>query len=379
MRFLHTADWHIGKQLHGFSLLEEQQDAYQQLRQIAQEENVDAMVIAGDLYDRKVPSEDAVNCLNGMLVDLNRQLKMPVLAISGNHDSATRLSTGQEWFSATDFYLNTTIKQSLTPVVMGNTQFFLLPYFEPHQVRETFHDESIRTVQDGMTSILSEMTQRFDADKRHVLVAHFFAAGSTHTDSETLVEVGGLNAIPVDQLSAFDYVALGHLHRKEALNEATVKYSGSPLKFSTSEAEDVKGCWIVDTETNPVTVTFRAITPLHDLVILKNSYDQLMDPNQTFNVRPTDYVAIQLTDSAPIPNVMEDLKRRFPQIIELTRVNPRQLTTPSQTVEQIKQNPTELLSDFYHQVTGEKLSVNQKDWAASALVKAEGELGNATY
>jgi len=187
MRFLHTADWHIGKKLHGYDLLTEQRDAYRQIKAIAKAEKVDAVVIAGDLYDRALPSEEAVTALDDMLVDLNRQEHFPLLAISGNHDSGVRLGQGSDWFKSTAFYLNTRLEDAFTPVVMDGTQFFLLPYFEPFAARQYFEDDSLRTVAQAMQKVVAQMVAAFDPQLKHVLVAHFFAAGSTHTDSETQV------------------------------------------------------------------------------------------------------------------------------------------------------------------------------------------------
>lgn len=374
MRFLHTADWHIGKKLHGYDLLAEQRDAYQQIKAIAGEEQVDAVVIAGDLYDRALPGEDAVTALNDMLVDLNRQAGFPLLAISGNHDSAVRLGYGRDWFASTDFYLHTTVAEGLEPVTMGDTQFFLLPYFEPFAVRRLFDDDEIRTLPQAMARLVTAMKEQFDPEKKHVLVAHFFAAGSQHSDSETLVQVGGLNAVPVDLLRDFDYVALGHLHRKEALqHEPTMKYSGSPLKFSTSETDDTKGVWIVDTATTPVTVKFRALTPKNDLVVLHDSFTQLMDQSHDFEVKPTDFVAVELTDTVPITNVMQRLKTRFPKLIELRRVNQVDVTPSEMTTQQLQRDPVVLMADFFDQVAQHPLSQEQKQWAQAALQRAMKE------
>ncbi|MFC6261714.1 exonuclease SbcCD subunit D [Levilactobacillus fujinensis] len=371
MRFLHTADWHIGKKLHGYDLLEEQRDAYEQIKAIAQDEHVDAVVIAGDLYDRALPSEAAVTALDDMLVDLNRKQKFPLLAISGNHDSAVRLGYGQEWFASTNFYLRTSFADSLQPIVMGDTQFFLLPYFEPIAARQYFQDDSIRTVNEAMVRLVAAMQALFDPSKKHVLVAHFFAAGSQHSESETQVQVGGLNAVPVDLLAPFDYVALGHLHRKEALqNEPKIKYSGSPLKFSTSEAEDTKGVWIVDTDTAPVTVTFKPLKPLHDLVVLTDSFDHLMDFDHPYPVTPDDFVAVELTDTTPISNVMQRLKTRFPKVVELQRVNQLEVTQSTLDVKQVQQDPLTLMTDFFEQATQHKLTAQQQEWAQSTLQAA---------
>lgn len=372
MRFLHTADWHIGKKLHGYDLLTEQREAYRQIKAIALQEQVDAVVIAGDLYDRALPGEDAVTALDQMLVDLNRQEHLPVLAISGNHDSAVRLGYGREWFASTEFYLKTTVAEGLHPVTLGDTQFFLLPYFEPFAVRQLFDDPTIRTVTQAMQRLVTAMKANFDPTKTHVLVAHFFAAGSQHSDSETLVQVGGLNAVPTDLLRDFDYVALGHLHRKEALtSEPTMKYSGSPLKFSTSEADDTKGVWLVDTDTKPVTVTFKPLKPLHDLVVLQDSFAHLMDTDRSYAVTPEDFVAIELTDTAPISNVMQRLKTRFPRVIELNRVNAVQVTPQALSVPETKHDPLSVMGDFFEQVAGHPLTDQQQLWAKETLRQAE--------
>lgn len=374
MRFLHTADWHIGKKLHGYDLLTEQRDAYQQIKAIALAENVDAVVIAGDLYDRALPSEDAVATLDDMLVDLNRQQKLPILAISGNHDSGVRLGYGREWFASTDFYLRTQVAEGLEPVTLGDTQFFLLPYFEPFAVRQLFDDDQIRTVTQAMERLVPAMVAKFDPTKHHVLVAHFFAAGSSHVDSETQVQVGGLNAVPTDLLTPFDYVALGHLHRKEALqHEPVMKYSGSPLKFSTSEAADTKGVWIVDTDTTPATVTFKPLTPLHDLVVLRDSFEHLMAPEHDYPVTADDFIAVELTDTTPIQNVMQRLKTRFPKVIELDRVNPLEVTLPPLATTQIQADPLALMTDFFEQTTKHPLTEQQQKWAEQALQRATKE------
>ncbi|AVK63998.1 exonuclease sbcCD subunit D [Lactobacillus sp. CBA3606] len=371
MRFLHTADWHIGKKLHGFDLAAEQQAAYQQIKQIAIDEQVDAVVIAGDLYDQSIPSERAVTQLDDMLIDLNLKAKLPVLAISGNHDSATRLRTGSPWFQATNYYLNTTLSQAVTPVEFEDTQFFLLPYFEPFAARQYFDDPHLTTALAGMKRLVAAMVARFDPAKKHVLVAHFFAAGSEHVDSETKITVGGLNAIPVDLLAPFDYVALGHLHGKDALHAERVRYSGSPVKFSVSEAQQQKGVWIVDTA--PFKVTFKPLTPIHDVRVLTGAFATLTDPTFYQQQAQADYLAIQLTDQAVIPNVMTALREVYPNIIELERAD-GPVNMDSQIAElDPNLDPMALLAQFFEQTTTSSLSTQQKKWAAQALTAANQE------
>lgn len=371
MRFLHTADWHIGKKLHGFDLMAEQQDAYEQIRQIALDEQVDAVVIAGDLYDRSVPNEKSVTQLDAMLQDLNLTHQLPVLAISGNHDSAPRLRTGSPWFTATHFYLYTKLSQAFTPVTLGDTQFFLLPYFEPFEARRYFDDPEITTVQAAMVKIVAAMKATFDPAKKHVLVAHFFAAGSSHVDSETQVMVGGLNAIPVSDLADFDYVALGHLHGKDALHAERVRYSGSPLKFSVSEADQQKGVWIVDTD--PFTLTFKPLTPLHDVRVLKGAFDELTAPEFYRQQQVDDYLAIQLTDQRVIPNVMQALREIYPNVIELSRADGPVKLAEELTPVDPHLNPSELFDQFFEETTGSALTEQQRKWAQTALTAANKE------
>lgn len=369
MRFLHTADWHIGKKLHEFSLTDEQQDAFQQIEKIALANQVDAVVIAGDLYDRGQPSEQAVVQLNQMLKRLNLTDHLPILAISGNHDSAPRLATGSDWYQATDFYLHTTLASAFEPVEIGDTQFFLLPFFNLQEARNLFNQE-VKNITQAMQLITARMKKQFVAAKAHVLVAHFFAAGSTHTDSEIKTEVGGLNAVPTDLLSDFDYVALGHLHNPQALNAARIRYSGSPLKFSVSEASLVKGVWIVDTA--PFKLTWVPIKPLHDLVVLEGSFQELTTGSLADKYdQTTDYVAVKLTDTRLIDNLMERLREHYPRLIEIQR--PRlQQAAETKIKQQSHTAPMDLLDDFYASLHDQQpLSDKQRQWARDALTAVE--------
>jgi exonuclease SbcD len=192
LKILHTADWHIGKKLAGFDLLEDQQAIFQRLVKGCASEKVDAIIIAGDLYDRALPNEAAVSTVNDMLFELNRQLNYPLVVVSGNHDSAVRLNTGRDWYASTQLYLNTQLDQAFDPITLGDSQFFLLPYFEPVAARLYFNDDSLTNIAKAMVPVVAKMQTLFEPGKRHILVGHFFAAGSEHSDSETRVNVGGL-------------------------------------------------------------------------------------------------------------------------------------------------------------------------------------------
>lgn len=371
MRFLHTADWHIGKRLNGFDLLEEQEHAFRQIRQIAQAERVDAVVLAGDVYDRALANEESVATVDHMIQTLNLTDHLPLLVISGNHDSPVRLGTGAPWFSATQYYLHTQLAQALDePVVLGDTQFFLLPFWQPFAAREYFQDDSLADVPKGMATIVQAMQAQFAPDKKHVLVAHFFAAGSSQTDSETTSTVGGLDAVPVDLLTPFDYVALGHLHSHHALNEERIKYSGSPVKFSTSEASDEKGVWIVDT--TAATVTWRAITPLHDLQVVTASFADLTQPDFLPVSAQNDFLAIQLTDTQVIPNVMQILRQQYPHILSISRAHGRDRADDTPTWQsQRKLDPLTLATDFYTDMKDDAPTKRQQQWLAQTWQEME--------
>lgn len=369
MRFLHTADWHIGKTLNGFSLLNDQRELFKQIERVAKAERVDAIVIAGDLYDSSIPNETAVRVLNGMLKQLNLIDKFPVLAISGNHDSAPRLSTGADWFSFQNFFLQTSLEGAFNPVVLEDTQFFLLPFFGIQTVRNYFNDPKIKNVDLAMQRIVAEMEKSFVPDKKHVLIAHFFAAGSKRTaDSETLIEVGGLSPVSTKTLAPFDYVALGHLHNKNALHDERIKYSGSPMKFSVSEAKQEKGMWLVDTD--PFQVKWIPLKPVHDIHLLKGSFAELAkDAAQ----QPTDdFYDIELTDQGRIPDVLNRLRAYYPKIVALHRTAFAQMTRNQANTKRAQAAPLDLLTDFYSETTGNQLSPTQLKVAKSTLSEIEG-------
>ncbi len=284
MRFLHTADWHIGKTLNDFSLLDDQLATFKQIEAIAKDRQVDAIVIAGDLYDRSVPNEAAVKLLNQMLQDLNLTDHFPLLAISGNHDSAVR----------------------------------------------------------------------------------FFAAGSKRTaDSETLIEVGGLSAVTTDVLAPFDYVALGHLHNRNALNDEKVKYSGSPMKFSVSEAKQEKGVWIIDTA--PFKAEWIPLSPVHDIHLLKGSFAELATkPEEALR---EDFYDIELTDQERIPDVLNKLREYYPKIVSLHRTHQAKQVQLNLSKKRAQESPLDLLADFYSQTMGNDLTDRQKKWAEKALTQ----------
>lgn len=365
MRFLHTADWHIGKKLHDYSLVEEQLEAFSQIKKIAQTEQVDAVVIAGDLYDRSLPSETAVTLVDQMLYELNLKANLPLLVISGNHDSAVRLATGSDWYKQTDFYVHTKLSQAFEPIELKDVQFFLLPYFELQAARNYF-DEEIKNITEALQRIVALMQERFDPEKKHVLVAHFFVAGSLRTASETSLEIGGLDAVPAEVFQVFDHVALGHLHDKDASQAEHIKYSGSLLKYSIAEATREKGVWIVDTERK--TTKWCALKPLHDIKLLKGTFAELTAPKSFQSITAETFTALELTDEHPVIDAMSRLRQYYPRLLELKwQKQPNSRSKQRQKAKQ--QTPLELLAGFFEQTTGQEMTRLQADLAKECLEK----------
>ncbi len=375
MKFLHTADWHIGRKLNGFSLLEEQKDMFEKLMEVAKAEDVDAIVIAGDLYDRSVPSVEAVSLFNNMMIEMNLKEDFPVLAISGNHDSATRLDTASPWLKARNFHLHTKLEQAVIPVELNETQFFLLPYFEPFHARQYFKDDSLRDIQSCMSLVIEEMKTRFDSTKKQVLVSHFFAAGSTRSDSETPLEVGGLDSIPIDMLVDFGYVALGHLHYKDAIKQVeTIQYSGALLKYSLSEENQAKGVRIVELG-EEVKNTFVPLTPLRDVKQIVGSFKELTSSDFYNTVNREDYMAISLTDTAIIFNALNELRQIYPNLISLERESKefKAEEIREKEEEMVELKPDILLKKYFEEVSDSKLTKRQEDWLEATIVQTNLE------
>lgn len=370
MRILHTADWHIGRTLAGFDLLSTQRQSFAALRQVARDHHVDAMIIAGDLYDRGLAAENVVDTVNDMLRTLNLEDKLPLLVISGNHDSAPRLATGSEWYANTQLFLHTRLAEAFTPIVLGNTQFFLLPYFEPAMARHYFDDDSLTNIQSAMVPVVNKMVAQFDDTKKHVLVAHFFAAGSTHSGSETPVNVGGLDAVPLDLLSPFDYVALGHLHNRHAVNAERIQYAGSLVKFDVSEVQQRKGVYILDTET--MEREFVEIPQTPEFLHITDSFAHVLDPGFYHQIDTDSYVQITLTDTEVIPDLMSQLRQVYKRCTGVDRLHGLASPMLAHTVDR-QLDPMALLNQFYRETMGNELTTEQRGWAADALHRVTRE------
>lgn len=373
MRLLHTADWHIGKELGEFSLLAEQQAAFEQIVQLAKQYQVDGVIIAGDLYDRAIPSLAAMAELERELRVLNIAEGLPIYAVSGNHDGATRLGAGAEWRAANDLFLNTTLAGAFTPIELADTQIYLLPFIDPTDARIYYQRsleeyEHYASIEQVMPDILSDMEKSFDPAKRHVLVTHYYVSGPGNENyeltSETNSKVGGLKNLAANLFDAFDYVALGHLHLKQASPSEKIKYAGSPIKFNTKEASNEKGVYLVDLDATGLKTTWLPLQTKKDLIVLHETYATLIDPDfyQKYERQGANYFSIKLQGFTKEQTIRQTLTEIYGDIVELqydvTAINEHLVSQEANDLAEL--DDVALIERFYQDVSGTYLDNDMK-------------------
>jgi len=350
MRFIHLSDLHLGKRVNGFSMLEDQKDILDKIMTVIDNSKVQAVVIAGDIYDKSVPPTEAVRLFDGFLSRLaRRQLK--ILVISGNHDSAERIAFGADLMKESGAYVSPVYDGTLTCVSLqdtfGTVRFHLLPFVKPAVVRGFFEDEEIGDYTDAVRAALSRCD--LDETKRNVLVAHQFVTGAFRSESEE-ISVGGLDNVDASVFDAFDYVALGHIHGPQSIGRKTVRYCGTPLKYSFSEKDHLKSVTIVEMrEKGNVSVETVPLIPLHDMRQIRGTYDELMMRSAYEDTDTEDYLHVVLTDEEDVPDAVAKMRMIYPNIMKLEYDNAR--TRNTQSVEDLdlskQMTEEELFAAFY--------------------------------
>lgn len=317
MILFHTSDWHLGRMLRGRSLIEDQRYFLQQIFLPAvQRERPACVLLAGDIYDRQVASPEAIRLFDSVL-DRLTQLGCKVLAISGNHDGADRIAILKKALQKSGVYLATQPEDALEPVLLEEeglaVQVFLLPYFDPVQAREFFRDDSLRGEGQCMERMLEELKKQFLPGAKHILVSHCFAAGASVCDSESIF-VGGSGQVPPALFADFDYVALGHLHGPQKAGE-NARYSGSPLKYSISEAGQKKGFLRLTAAEEGIQAEHVPVAPLRDVRAVRGLFADLEAEGQASPC--DDYLDISLEDPAPVLMAAERLRPCYPNLLEV--------------------------------------------------------------
>lgn len=385
MKFLHTGDLHIGKVLHEMSLLEDQKHILQEIVQIAEQEKVDAVVIAGDIYDRSIPAVEGVSLLDNFLTQLS-QKGIAVLLISGNHDSGERLSFMDSVLKKQHIYIAGDAGGELTRVDFSGQEetvtFVLLPFVKPAQVGAKNSDEAVRLIleREGLAGENTEKGHRF------VLVTHFFVTDAGRepelSDSESPVHVGGIDNVEADAFSFFDYVALGHIHKPQQIGERAVYYAGTPLKYSFSEVLQEKSVILAELRDGQTTVRRRVLHPLRDMRKIKGRLADLMQPEITAQADKEDYIQAVLTDTEELIDPIGTLRSVYPNILQIIlEKNERQSETSEKRAEAVRQKSMEeLFSEFYVLLRGEEPDEERMSEVRQALDAAreaeeQGEAG----
>ena len=378
-RFLHTADLHLGRMLYGERLLEDQVLVLEGIKAEVIAHQPDALLIAGDVFDRSVPPADAVEALDNFLVSVVSELKVPVVMIPGNHDSADRLGFGARLLGE-GLHIVSTLDRVTAPLRIvdahGPVDIFGLPFLEPVRVASFLDTPEIRSHQ-AATIAMIDTIKAIDRSPRSVLVAHAFVTGGEESDSERPLSLGGLDTVDASVFSGFSAVALGHLHRPQKVGHESIQYAGSPMRYSTSELGYTKSINLIEIDAAGHT-TVRRI-PVHsprDLVVLEGTLDALLTEEQT--ARPTDWVVAKLTDKGPVYNSMARLRARWPNALHIERVHPETSAEPPLAGADHRTLSVDALFDtFFEAVAGEPISNTERDVLAAIMTEPAGQEGAA--
>ena len=370
MRFLHLSDLHLGKRVNEFSMLEDQAYILKEILNIIDEQKVEAVLIAGDVYDKVIPSAEAVRLLDDFLTRIAAR-ELPVFLISGNHDSAERVAFGSRLMSSRQIYLSPVFESDVEPITIsdryGEINIYMLPFVKPSLVKRVYPEEEIITYQDAVNAAVQHM--QIDTDKRNILLAHQFVTGAARCDSEEL-SVGGLDDVDASIFDGFDYVALGHLHGPQKIGKETVRYSGTPLKYSFSEANQKKAAVIVDVEEKgKINIQQIPFLPKHDMREIRGTYMEVTALDFYKDMKTDDYLHITLTDEEDIPDAIGKLRTIYPNIMKLSYDNlrTRAAVTVRGTAEVEEKSPMELLKEFYELQNNQPMTDEQEEIARGMM------------
>ena len=370
MKLIHLSDLHIGKRVHEVSMIEDQEYILTKILHIIDDEKPDAVLIAGDVYDKSVPSAEAVTLFDDFLCRLAKR-SVPVMIISGNHDSPERLAFGGRLLENTGIHISPVYDGKLSPITLedrnGSVDFWLLPFIKPIHARRFFPEETIETYTDAVRAALSAAP--LDPQRRNVLITHQFVTGAATCESEEL-SVGGSDNVDASVFDAFDYVALGHIHGPQNIGTNRIRYCGTPLKYSFSEAGHYKSVTVAELgEKGDLTLRTLPLIPKRDLRQIRGTFAQLTDPEHYRHAEKEDYLHIVLTDEEDVPEAVGKLRLIYPNILKLSYDNTR--TREDQTVGDAgdvkTRSPLELFGELYEIQNNQPMSDTQRDFALELI------------
>ncbi len=371
MRLIHLSDLHIGKRVNGFPMLEDQRYILEQILEKTKESGADSVVVAGDIYDKPVPSAEAVDLFDDFLVELTK-LGVRVFLISGNHDSAERISYAGRLLRKSRVYISPRFDGIIRPIPVpddyGTVNVYLIPYIHPSLVRNAWPEEKIVSYDDAMRVLVEK--SGVDPDARNLAVAHQFVTAGGQRPEETDSEekhAGGLDNVDASAFDAFDYTALGHLHGQQRIGRDTVRYAGSPLKYSFSEEKQKKSITLVEIRgKGEVTYEQLPLKAKRDLRTVRGTFEEVTSPEFTADLKKDDYYRVILTDENDVPNALSRLRKRFYEnLMILMYDNARTMADREIEAEEGEEEktPMEILGDLYRKQNGREMSPLQEETA----------------
>ncbi|UYF98996.1 MULTISPECIES: exonuclease SbcCD subunit D [unclassified Halomonas] len=381
MRLLHTADWHLGRLFHNVSLLDDQRFVLDQLIEIVDRDAVDAVLVAGDIFDRAIPPAGAVTLLDDVLYELCDKRGLPVVMISGNHDSAERLRFGARHLKKAGLHILSELDRADAPVTLEaggvTVDVFGIPYADPEHVRSAFKCE-VRDFDSAHRFLLERIEAVRQPGRPALLMSHCFVDGGAASDSERPLNLGGAESVAWEPMQRFDYVALGHLHGPQYRGGEHIRYSGSLLKYSFSEARQRKGVTLVDIDTDgQLAFEWRTLTPKREVRVLEGELESLLAQAQNeASERREDYLLVRLTDRHAILDPMSKLRALYPNVLHLEKPGMLEARGAQQLDrEKLHFSALEMFSDFFEQTSGEALDDDQQAVVRALIAelnKAEG-------
>ena len=370
MKFLHLSDLHLGKRVFDFNLSEDQEYILKEILAVIESETPDAVLIAGDIYDKSVPSTEAVEILDEFLFQLS-QRNLQVVLISGNHDAPERLAFASRIISSTGIHMSPVYNGKVEPTVLtdehGPVNVYLLPFVKPAHVRRLFPDMKIESYDDALRVAVGALD--IDLSSRNILVTHQFVTGAVRSDSEE-ISVGGTDNIDASVFDGFDYVALGHIHGPQNIGSERIRYCGTPLKYSFSEAKHEKSVTVIDLEEKGnLSVRTVPLHPLRDLREIEGTYEELTYRPNYEGTKTEDYLHITLTDEDDIPDAIGKLRLIYPYLMSLDYNNSRTRSAGALSdLENVDhKSPLVLFEEFYEQQNGRAMSDEQKNLAREIM------------
>ncbi len=370
MKFLHLSDLHIGKRANEFSMLEDQEYILTKIINIIDDEKPDAVVIAGDVYDKSVPSAEAVQLFDDFLCRLAKR-KLQVFVISGNHDSAERMAFGGRLMDISGVHMSPVYNGKVETISLddefGKVNFYMLPFVKPANVRRFFEDAQIESYTDAVRVAVENMN--VNADERNVIVTHQFVTGAEKCESEE-ISVGGSDNVDASVFDCFDYVALGHIHGPQNIGSERVRYCGTPLKYSFSEAKHNKSVTIVELkEKGSLEIRTVALEPKRDMREIKGTYAEITRKDNYIKTNTDDYMHITLTDEEDIPDAIGKLRVIYPNLMKLDYDNKRTRSSAKiDIIENIEhRSPLDLFAEFYEKQNNQPMTDGQTEFMKSLI------------